>query len=304
VEGGILATVKILLTFLCLITPLLANDWVNLWPGDAPGAPQPPEGSETANNGHFSNIEVPQYRLFQPEKPNGQCLVVLPGGGYTVLAAGHEGLDIAKNLNAKGITAIVVKYRVAREDSFKYHFPVPLLDARRALRTARAKAAEWKIDSKRIGIIGFSAGGHLAASATTMFDERFEAETNDEIDKLSCRPDFSILGYPVILMGTKDGHGGSQRRLLGANPSEELLAKGGKVIDYISSKTPPVYFVHSANDKAVPLKNSLEFATRCTDFNVPVSGQIFAKGGHGWGATGREDATAWMKQLHLWLAER
>lgn len=253
--------------------------------------------------GRVSKVEVPQYRVFLAKEPNGQCMVVLPGGGYTILAMGHEGFAVAETLNQVGITVVLVKYRVSSEDAFGYQFPVPLLDARRAIRTARGRAAEWKVDPTQIGVMGFSAGGHLAACATTMFEEIFKEETGDAINQLSCRPDFSVLGYPVILMGSDSGHRGSQRRLIGENASEEMLARV-KVIDFISAKTPPVYLVHSADDGVVPIKNSLAFIERCAEFKVPVSGQIFADGGHGWGVPGRNAPLGWTDQLVKWLSQQ
>lgn len=292
---------RIIFCLILTIASSFSDNWVNLWPNEAPGAPRPPAGSESAREGlRTTDIEVPQYLLYPAKNPNGQCVVVLPGGGYSYVSMENEGVQIARDLNARGITVMMVKYRVSTKDSFGYQFPVPLLDARRAIRTARAKAKDWKIDESKIGVMGFSAGGHLAACATTMFDQKFPAETSDAIDQLSCRPDFSILGYPVILMGTDKGHRGSQRRLIGEAPTKEELANV-KVIDFINAKTPPVYFVHASDDRGVPLHNSLEFAARCAEHQVPVSGQIFATGGHGFGGIGRAAATGWMEGLATWM---
>ncbi|MGJ8695713.1 MAG: alpha/beta hydrolase [Verrucomicrobiaceae bacterium] len=292
---------KFLPLILALSSSLFAQEWKPLWSGDAPGAPRPPAGTEETGEGlRYRNIEVPQYMLYQPEEPNGQCIVVLPGGGYGIVSGENEGTDIAAWGLSQDITIVVVKYRVGKEE-LGYRFPVPLLDARRAIRTARAHAEEWKVDPNKIGIMGFSAGGHLASCCATMFNDKFEAETGDAIDALSCRPDFQILGYPVIAMGTKYGHGGSQRNLLGKDVSDEEAAKFNTT-NRLTKECPPLYFVHSSDDRAVPLKNAMDYAARCAELGIPVTGQVFPSGGHGYGQKGRDAATGWTKNLDVWLA--
>lgn len=276
-------------------------EWVNLWPGEAPGAERPPEGTETGTGGwRFAHTEVPQYYLFKAEKPNGTGVVVLPGGGYSGLAADHEGKQVGEFFAARGVTAIVVKYRVSSNPDLGYQFPVPQLDARRAIRTMRAKADEWEIDPGKIGIMGFSAGGHLCSTAVTMFDDKFPEETDDAIDQASCRPDFGILCYPVIAMGESYCHGGSQRNLLGKDPSPELT-KRTNTAKRVTEKTPPVFIVHSADDGAVPLRNGTDFAAACADHKVPVVCHFYAEGGHGYGLSGRGDSTGWTDRLEEWM---
>ena len=218
-----------LLSFVLCAIAQAQQPWTNLWPGEAPGAKRPAAGTETSGEGgRLANIEVPQYQVFLPEKgkATGAAAVIFPGGGYAILAAGHEGEDYARWLNARGIAGIVVKYRVSANSALGYQFPVPFLDARRAIRTARSKAAEWGIDPKKVGVMGSSAGGHLASLCATRFADIFPAEGTDEIDKQDCRPDFAILIYPVISMKPPLAHGGSRTNLLGKDPAPEAVGGG------------------------------------------------------------------------------
>ncbi|MGC6427522.1 MAG: alpha/beta hydrolase [Akkermansiaceae bacterium] len=289
-----------LLLSLLTFTLATAQEWKPLWPGEAPGAPRPPEGTEETGKGlRHRNIEVPQYMLYQPEKQSGQCIVVLPGGGYGIVSGENEGTDVAAWGLAQDITIVVVKYRVGKKE-LGYQFPVPLLDARRAIRTARAHAAEWKIDPKKIGIMGFSAGGHLASMCATMFDEKFETETKDEIDALSCRPDFQILGYPVIAMGTDHGHRGSQNNLLGTEVSPEK-ANRFNTAKRLTKNCCPLFFVHSSDDRVVPLRNVTDYIARCAELGIPVSGGVYPDGGHGYGIKGRGTTVGWSNHLATWL---
>jgi acetyl esterase/lipase len=181
-----------------------AADWEPLWLGEAPAAKRPAAGSETIADGwRYTDIEVPQYFAYPApkDKNTGKAVVIFPGGGYGILAMNHEGHDYAKWLNERGITGVVVKYRVSGKPELGYQFPVPFLDARRAIRTVRARAAEWGVDPNKVGVMGSSAGGHLASLCTTRFADTFPEEGKDDIDKQNCRPDFSILIYPVITMG-------------------------------------------------------------------------------------------------------
>ena len=293
---------KQLLFALALTAAALGADWVNLWPGEAPGAERPPAGTETGKGGwRFSRIEVPQYFLFKPAKPNGTGVVVLPGGGYSGLAADHEGKKVGEFFAQRGVIAIVVKYRVSGGDQkLGYQFPVPQLDARRAIRTMRFKAKEWGVDPKKIGIMGFSAGGHLCSTAVTMFEDKFVQETDDPIDQVSCRPDFGILCYPVIAMGEPYCHGGSVRNLLGGSPSKELLDRNNTA-KRVTKDTPPIFLVHSADDGAVPLRNGTDFAAACADHKVPVVCHFYAQGGHGYGLSGRGDSAGWTARLEEWM---
>jgi len=289
--------------FILLSSSLLHADWENLWPAAAPGAPRPPAGTEsTYEGGRMKMIEVPQYWVHLPpkEKANGAAAVIFPGGGYSILAMEHEGHGYAKWLNERGIAGIVVKYRVG--PGLGYHYPVPFLDARRAIRTVRANAAEWNIKPDRIGVMGSSAGGHLASLCSTRFNDTLAEETADEIDKLSARPDFSVLCYPVIVMNSDFGHAGSKANLAGKNPSPELLEKLST--DKSVSKNTPPTFLLSTSDDGVDCRNSIMFATALKAQGVPFALHIFEKGGHGYGLHGKGPLEDWPDLLDKWLGER
>jgi acetyl esterase/lipase len=293
--------------FLMLLSTLsLASaQWIDLWPGAAPGGHAPVAGSEVRlDNERLTDIEKPQYQVYLPakEKATGAAAVILPGGGYSVLAAGHEGEAYAKWLAERGVAGILVKYRVHRNDAAGYQFPVPFLDARRAIRTARSKAAEWGVDPNKIGIMGSSAGGHLASLCATRFADTFPAETQDAIDVQSCRPDFAILIYPVISMQDTLRHSGSRERLLGKNPSPEDQLKCS-TDRAVTKDTPPVFLLTTADDK-VDCRNSLSFATACKEQGVPVSLHLFETGGHGYGLKGKGTVAEWPSLLEAWLVAR
>lgn len=292
---------RIALIFFSILS-LATADWVNLWPVEAPGAKQPPAGTEKiGEGGRLSSIEIPQYQVYLPEKDKatGAAAVILPGGGYGILAANHEGHDYAKWLNERGIAGIIVKYRVG--PGLGYQYPVPFLDARRAIRTVRANAAEWGINPAKIGIMGSSAGGHLASLCATRFGDSFAEETRDAIDQVNCRPDFAILIYPVISMGTH-AHGGSRTNLLGKEPAPEMLEKLSTE-RAVTKDTPPVFLLSTADDM-VDCRNSLAFATACKANGVPVSLHLFEKGGHGYGLKGKGDLQVWPSLLESWLATK
>lgn len=293
---------KTLLTLL-LTTSLLHADWENLWPTEAPGAPRPPVGTETVKEGsRITGVEVPQFSLHQPEseKNNGAAVVIFPGGGYSILASSHEGTEYADWLTARGYTAVIVKYRVGAD--LGYQYPVPFLDARRAIRTVRARATEWGVKPDRIGVMGSSAGGHLASICATRFNDTFPEETADAIDKLSARPDFAILCYPVITMMSEIGHGGSRNNLAGKNAPPELLEKLSTE-KAVTKDTPPTFLLTTSDDW-VDSRNSLLFATALKENGVPHALHLFEKGGHGYGLKGKGPLAAWPTLLEAWLAGR
>lgn len=295
---------KSLVVLLLSLSTCLGNEWLPLWPGEAPGAARPPTGTETVKEGErVGRVEQPQYLLYQApeEKRNGQGMVIFPGGGYTIVSMENEGHDFAKWLNERGITAMVVKYRVSDDPKAGYGFPVPFLDARRAIRTMRANADEWGIDPKKIGVMGSSAGGHLASLCATRFADTFEEEGKDAIDKADCRPDFAVLVYPVITM-TGTGHSGSRLRLIGENPSAEMVEKMSTEMQ-VSEKTPPCFLLTTADD-FVDCRNSLDFAAACKEHKVPVALHLFEKGGHGYGLNGKGTVAVWPELLEAWLVGR
>lgn len=292
------------LTFM-ILSSIATAEWTDLWPGKAPGAESRPPNTETkAERGILKNIETPQYQIYQPDpsKSTKAAVVILPGGGYGVLAADHEGRDYAIWLNKRGITGIVVKYRVSGDPGYGYQFPVPFLDVRRAIRTIRAKAAELGVDPQKIGVMGSSAGGHLASLCTTRFKDSFPEEGTDAIDQQSCRPDFSILIYPVISMEGSICHQGSRQNLLGKSPSHEALLKYS-TDQAVTPETPPVFLL-STSDDMVDCRNSLAFAAACKAHRVPVSLHLFETGGHGYGLLGKGELAIWPMLLEQWLARK
>jgi acetyl esterase/lipase len=259
-----------------------------LWPKGAPGA----VGSEAADK--------PSLTVFVPEKPNGTAVVICPGGGYTFLADDHEGKQCAQWLNTLGVTAFVLKYRIAP----RYHHPAPLQDAQRAIRTVRARAKEWNVAADRIGIWGFSAGGHLASTAGTHFDDG-DPKAEDAVDKVSCRPDFLILCYPVITFTDASVmHKGSRDNLLGKN-FDPKLAEELSNEKQVSAKTPPTFLVHTNEDSGVPPENSVLFYLALRKAKVPAEMHIYEKGAHGVGLAPKDEVlSTWKERLAAWMKVR
>ncbi len=260
------------------------KDPVLLWSGGAPGA---------LGQADQDKPTLTPY-LADPAKATGACVVVCPGGGYGGLA-GHEGKDYAVWLNDLGVSAFVLKYRLG---SHGYRHPRMLEDAARAVRLVRAKCGEWSVDPRRVGIMGSSAGGHLASTLLTHFDAG-QADAADVVDRQSSRPDLGILCYPVITLGTFT-HEGSKRNLLGDNPSPELVKLLSNELQ-ITAQTPPTFVWHTAEDQAVPVQNALLFAEALAKNKVPFDLHIYEKGRHG---IGLANGHAWTKDLAFWLGER
>jgi acetyl esterase/lipase len=264
--------------------PAAKPERITLWANHAP-----------VGDGTFQDADA-TITVHRPATPNGCAMIICPGGGYGGLVTGAEGHGIAAWLNGKGITGIVLEYRLPRGKSH-----VPLLDAQRAIRTARARAAEWSIDPKRIGIIGFSAGGHLASTAGTHFDAG-DAKSDDPVLKQGCRPDFMVLVYPVISLGEK-GHQGSARNLLGANAIPELVTLFSNE-KQVTAQTPPAFLAHALDDSVVVPENSKMFAEALKAAGVETKYLELASGGHGLNGYKGPMWDAWQKQSLEWLAER
>lgn len=267
-----------------------------LWTGDVPESKGKPEANR------------PTVTLFAPakDKSNGAACVVCPGGGYGFLADDHEGKQVAEWLVARGVTAFVLKYRIVGKDRPGPLHPAPLLDAQRAVRLVRARAAEFGVDPKRIGIWGFSAGGHLASSAATHFDDG-KTDATDPIDRVSCRPDFAILSYPVISMMDGTTHGGSRKNLLGDKPDPELVKHYSNDLQ-VTAKTPPTFLFHTQADTSVVPANSRLFYEALKKHNVPAEIHIYEKGVHGVGlgsdpkwTKGEKSVATWPTRLEEWL---
>ena len=255
-----------------------------LWPGGAPGA----VGNET--------IDIPTLTPYLPpkDKMTGAAIIVCPGGGYTHLAD-HEGGPVAEWLNSLGVTAFVLKYRLGP----RYHHPAPMQDAARAIRIVRARAAEWGLDPQRIGILGFSAGGHLASTAGTHFDSG-NPNAADAIERVSSKPNVMILIYPVITMRDKT-HAGSRKSLLGDDPAPELVTLLSND-EQVTKETPPAFLVHTSNDDAVPVENSLLFVNALRRASVPFEFHLYERGPHGFGLGGKDPILAtWPDRCAGWL---
>ena len=282
--GLLIALLGYLLWSACAVK---AAEPLTLWPAGAPGA----VGKDAA--------DVPTLTPYfpSPEKATGAAVIICPGGGYGHLAQ-HEGEPVAQWLNTLGVAAFVLKYRLGP----RYQQPAPLLDAQRAIRLVRANATKWNIDIERIGILGFSAGGHLAATAGTHYDAG-NPSAADPIDRVSCKPSVMILLYPVITM-REFTHAGSKKNLLGDNPTPELVALYSNE-EHINKDTPPAFLVHTFTDTAVPLENSLAFAVALRKAKVPVELHLYERGAHGFGL-GRGDPvlSTWPARCADWLKIR
>jgi acetyl esterase/lipase len=266
--------------------PIRDGQVIPLWSGAAPGA----QGAD--------DKDIPTITAYLPQTtPQGMSAVIIcPGGGYQDLAMDHEGRQVANFLNSQGVMAFVLKYRLGP----KYHHPVELGDAQRAIRLLRSHAAEWSIAADRIGIVGFSAGGHLAMSASTIFDAG-EPGSNDAVERVSSRPDFSVLGYPVISLVEPWTHQGSKNNLLGANPDPELARRlSGE--QAVTRDTPPTFIFQTNADVVVPAENATYYFLALRKAGVPVELHVFERGPHGVGLAMDDPALSeWSRLLTNWL---
>jgi len=246
----------------------------------------------------ISKISIPTLTIFLPpkEKANGTAVVICPGGGYWINASSHEGTDVAKKFNEMGVTAFVVKYRIPNDATMKVKEIGPLQDAQQAIKIVRERASEWKINPDRIGIMGFSAGGHLASTAGTHF--KSVVIPNDK--NTSVRPDFMILIYPVISFKDSITHMGSRDQLIGRQPSAEKIKLYSNELQ-VTSQTPPTFLVHASDDGAVKSENSIVFYQALLKNNVGAEMHLYQKGGHGFGMVNKTTDQLWMEDCKNWL---
>lgn len=294
--------------FLLLLTLILEtnnfifaqSEIIPLWSAAIPGA---------IGNNDYNEIEVfkegslystskvitPTISIFLPKNSNGTAVVICPGGGYSHLAIDKEGFKIAKWLNTLGVTAFVLKYRLPSDVIMEDKTIGPLQDAQEAMRFIRRDAEKWHINKDKIGIMGFSAGGHLASTASTHYNDKIYAS-----EETSARPDFSMLIYPVISMEDGITHNGSKVNLLGENPLEELIEKYSNE-KHVDAKTPPTFLIHATDDGAVPVENSINYYLALKQNRVPVEMNIYENGGHGFGLGRFGTHLNWPKACENWL---
>ncbi len=280
---------------------------IPLWQGSPPNRQTNHQPEECAQEGSIlwiRHVNVPAIEVRLPSRGNatGQAVIVCPGGGYGGLAYDWEGTDIAGWLNSRGIAAVILRYRLPADGDVAHQkWLCPLLDAQRAIRLTRAHAAEWTINPAKVGIMGFSAGGHLASTAGTHFDAGDMAAA-DPIDRFSSRPDFLILIYPVITM-LEYTHAGSRENLLGKTPADVLVRRYSNELQ-VTAETPPTFLVHAGDDDAVPVQNSLLFYQALVAHKVSAELHVYPHGGHGFSlAVGKDRLQDWPQLCARWLAE-
>lgn len=294
--SGVLA----ICVMLSLLSPnvLHAQEVINLYPGAIPNAKNNnlTESDTELSSGMFREVNVPTLEMFSPEKgtATGAAVVICPGGGYSVLVYDGEGVATAREFAKNGVTAFVLKYRLPRDGTMENKTIGPLQDAQLAIKVVRENADKWNIDADKIGIMGFSAGGHLASTAATHFEEALISNENNT----SLRPDFQILIYPVISMQDNLTHSGSRNNLLGENPSQELINNYSNELQ-VTEQTPPAYLTHTGDDELVVVDNSIDYYESLQHHGVPAELHLYPKGGHGFVLSQPTDE--WMAPILTWM---
>ncbi len=281
---------------------LYAQTTINLYDGAVPNSKpyttrelwEPQDNGDTIV--HFTS--QPTLTLFLPDKKiaNGTAVVICPGGGYWITSIVKEGFAVAKEFNKWGVAAFVLKYRVPNDSSMVDKKIGPLQDAQRAIQLVRMHAKEWNIDANKVGIMGFSAGGHLASTAATHFSYSYIDNKNN----INLRPDFSIFIYPVISFQDSIGHIGSRDQLIGKKPSKQLLDSFSNELQ-VTAQTPPTFLVHATDDGAVPVMNSIAFYESLLHYKIPAELHIYKAGGHGFGMYNATTKDLWMERCKNWM---
>ncbi len=294
--------------FMLILSKIQGQQKLLLWPdGNVPNQKKSDEKEKFSETDiiRISNVQTPSIEIYLPSKSirTGKAVVICPGGGYGILAYDWEGTDFAKLLNSKGIAAFVLKYRLPVSSSIIDPKWAPLQDAQQAFRLIRSNAKKWDINPTTIGIMGFSAGGHLASTLGTKYDKKTTADSNNPLKHLSARPNFMALIYPVITFDEKYYHGGSKNNLIGKDASVELIEEFSNNLQ-VNSNTPPTFLVHSADDKGVPIENSLLFYEALLKNNVSAEMHLYSNGGHGYGlGRGKGSLEDWPQLLLTWIQE-
>jgi acetyl esterase/lipase len=273
-----------------------------IWPLYPDGIPnsKPTNEKETVEirNGItlIGQITTPTLTLYRPAKPNGTAIIICPGGGYWINASVHEGSDVAKKFNEWGITAFVLKYRIPNDATMEKKEIGPLQDAQQAIKIVREKSKELGINPSHVGIMGFSAGGHLASTAGTHFSNAFISN----LEKTNLRPDFMVLVYPVISFQDSVGHIGSRDQLIGKNPSLQKVNEYSNEL-HVNAQTPPSFLVHASDDEGVSPENSVLFYQQLIKNKVPAELHLYQKGGHGFGMNNPTTKDEWIERLKNWM---
>jgi acetyl esterase/lipase len=279
-----------------------AQTVIPLYTDSIPNSKPAPDEEVTIGSqaGHTceSKVSRPTLTIFlaPKEKANGTAVIVIPGGGYTNVCNAHEGTAVALKFNEMGVTAFVLKYRIPNDATMINKEIGPVQDAQRAIQVVRERAKEWGIDKDRVGILGFSAGGHLASTAGTHFQHHYI----DVKRSVNLRPDFMILVYPVISFADSIVHWGSRNNLIGKNPTPEMIREYSNEL-HITNKTPPTYLVHAEDDSTVKLQNTLVFGTQLQKNKVPFDFYLYEKGGHGFGLINPASDVKWMDLINQWM---
>ncbi len=293
-----------LLFFMFSYTLVFGQDFrIPLWDNKIPNLNNT-DVVENYSNEHYYVVTKPDIAVYFPSKWNrtGQAVLIIPGGGYQANSYTLEGTDIAKWLNTNGIVGIVLNYRLPNDTLTNIvRYKSPLLDAERAIRIIRKNANNWGIDKNNIGVMGFSAGGHLAATLGTHCNEAITEGSKDEIDTINARPDFLCLMYPVITMDTTFTHMGSRKNLLGENPTSELINYYSNEKN-VTDNTPPTFLLHASDDRSVPVKNSIVFYEALQQHGVKAEMHIYPNGGHGFSLANTKGAlSSWKDRCIDWL---
>ena len=297
---------KNLIAFI-IIFPLVIfsqNHVIPLWENEIPNSRvfAKSKVDELSSADYFYSVTRPEMSVYLPTNRNlsGKAILVIPGGGYWKITYSWEGTDIAKWLNANGIAAIVLKYRLPKQELDIELDKSPLLDVSRAMRIVRANAKKWNIDSSKVGVIGFSAGGHLASTLAT-HNDAVEKENYDSLSSISSHPDFLALMYPVITMSKEFTEKGSRKNLIGGNPTKELVEYYSNE-KHVTSDTPPTFIVHASDDEVVPVRNSIVFYEALQHAGVNAEMHIYQKGGHGFAlANNNNKLKSWRGLFLSWL---
>jgi acetyl esterase/lipase len=291
-------TICLYIAFLFLTVTCLAQQELPLYSGPIPNAKTAPDEEVKRADFVVSNVSRPTLSVFLPPagKANGAAVIICPGGGYGVLVIKREGYDVAEAFTKQGITAFVLKYRLPSDQTMVDKSIGPLQDAQQAIKTVRERAVEWHIDPQKVGIMGFSAGGHLASTAGT----HFEKTLIDNPANISIRPSFMILVYPVISLTERIGHSGTRTKLLGATPTPEQISQYSND-GHVTTSTPPTFLTHAGDDKVVPVSNSLVFYEALHRQNVPADLHIYTQGEHGYPKTPTFDE--WFGRCLHWLRQ-